>query len=75
MTKIPSVSYREIIRALRRDGWVVVRQRGSHIRLQKNLPERTLKIIVPAHVPVKRTTLARILKQAEMEPDHFLELL
>ena len=75
MSKVPSLSYREIIRALRRDGWVVVRQRGSHIRLQKNLADRTMKIIVPAHIPVKRTTLARILKQADMELDHFLELL
>jgi predicted RNA binding protein YcfA (HicA-like mRNA interferase family) len=75
VSKVPSLSYREIIRALRRDGWVVVRQRGSHLRLQKNLPDRTLKIIVPAHLPVKRTTLARILKQAEIELDHFLELL
>lgn len=75
MTKVPSLSSREIVNALRRDGWVVVRQKGSHIRLQKNLPDRTLKLTVPAHNPVKRTTLARILKQAEIEPDEFLQLL
>ncbi len=36
MTKVPSLNYRQVVRALRRDGWVVVRQRGSHIRLQKH---------------------------------------
>lgn len=45
MTKVPSLNYNHVIRALRRDGWVVVRQKGSHIRLQKTLPDKTLDII------------------------------
>ncbi len=74
--RVPSsLSYREIVRALQRDGWVVVRQRGSHIRLQKHLRERTLKLTVPAHHTVKRSTLGQILKQAELELERFLELL
>jgi len=75
VTKVPSLSYRQIIRALRRDGWVIVRKKGSHIRLQKNLEDRTLKLVVPAHTPEKRSTLAHILKQAEIELESFLELL
>ncbi len=74
MSKVPSLPYRRIVAALQRDGWVVVRTRGSHIRLQKHTPERTLKIIVPAHKPVKRSTLAHILKDAEITVDRFLEL-
>ncbi len=75
MTKVPSVGYRKIIRALQRDGWIVVRQRGSHIRLQKRIGDRTLKIIVPAHLSVKRSTLAHILKQAELTTEKFIDLL
>lgn len=75
MSKVPSLSYTEIITALERDGWIVVRQRGSHIRLEKALPDDTLKITVPAHRPVKRTTLAHILKQAHLDLERFLELL
>lgn len=75
MSKVPSVSYLQIIAALERDEWVVVRQRGSHIRLEKALPDETLKITVPAHRLVKRSTLARILKQARLDVDQFLELL
>lgn len=56
-------------------GGGVVRQRGSHIRLEKKLPEETLKLTVPAHRPVKRSTLAHILKQARINVDQFLELL
>jgi predicted RNA binding protein YcfA (HicA-like mRNA interferase family) len=75
MSRLPSLSYREVVRALRRDGWVVVRQRGSHIRLQKHREGRTLKVTVPAHTPIKRSTLAHIIKQAHLTPDAFQELL
>lgn len=75
MTKVPSLSYVEIVRALQRDGWTVVRQRGSHIRLQKRIGDELLKITVPAHRPVKRSTLAHILKQARIDVDRFLGLL
>ena len=75
MSKVPSLSYKKVIAVLERDGWIVVRQRGSHIRLEKKLPDETLKITVPAHKPIKRSTLAKIIKQARMDLDSFLELL
>lgn len=75
MTKVPSVTYEQVIRALRRDGWVVVRQKGSHIRLQKHTREEILKLTVPAHRPIKRSTLSHILKQARLSVDKFQELL
>jgi len=31
MSKVPSLNYDKVIKALKRDGWVVVRQKGSHI--------------------------------------------
>ena len=64
-----------IVKALQRDGWVVVRQRGSHIRLQKHLDYEVIKFTVPAHRPVKSSTLSHILKQAQLDVDKFLELL
>jgi predicted RNA binding protein YcfA (HicA-like mRNA interferase family) len=75
VSAIPSLSYTQIVRALQRDGWIVVRQRGSHIRLQKHSGDEVLKITIPAHKPVKKSTLAHILKQARLEVDQFLELL
>ncbi|MDV2478663.1 MAG: hypothetical protein RX317_00275 [bacterium] len=44
------------------------------MRLQKRVGDRTLKLIVPAHRPVKRSTLSRIIKQAELDVQGFLEL-
>ena len=75
MNKVPSLNYPQIIKTFQRDGWTVVRQKGSHIRLQKRIDSELLKITVPAHRPVKRSTLAHILKQARMEVDRFLQLL
>ena len=60
---------------MERDSWIVVRQRGSHIRLEKKLPNETLKITVPAHKSIKRSTLAKIFKQGRIDLDNFLELL
>lgn len=74
MSGVPNLPYTQIVRARQRDGWTVVRQRGSHLRLQKRLTDELLKITVPAHRPVKRSTLAHILKQARIEIDRFLEL-
>ncbi len=75
MSKVPSLNYNKVVKALQRDGWVIVRQKGSHIRLQKHLGNEVLKIIVPAHKPVKRSTLSHILKQARLSVDDFLEKL
>jgi predicted RNA binding protein YcfA (HicA-like mRNA interferase family) len=75
MSKVPSLSYLEVLRALQRDGWVIVRQKSSHIRLQKRLPAEVLKITVPAHRPLKRSTLAHLLKQARLSVEQLNGLL
>lgn len=75
MTKVPSLNYDVVVRGLCRGGWTVVRQRGSHIRLERRTPEKTLKLTVPAHRPIKRSTLAHILKQAGLTVEGLNDLL
>jgi len=36
MTKVPNLNYNEVINALRRDGWIVVRQKGHYFRCKAN---------------------------------------
>ena len=74
MTKVPILGYKKVVKALQRDGWVVVRQKGSHLRLQKHMHDEILKLTVPAHRPIKKSTLSHILKQARLSVDKFLEL-
>jgi len=75
VSKVPSFPYDRVVRALERDGWSVVRQPGSHLRLQKTVQDEVLKVTVPAHRPIKRSTLAHILKQARLDVESFLQLL
>jgi predicted RNA binding protein YcfA (HicA-like mRNA interferase family) len=75
VTLIPSLAYIVLIAALEPDGWRVDRQRGSHIRLSKVTEGRMRKLAVPAHKPVKRSTLAKIIKQVNLTIDEFLKLL
>jgi predicted RNA binding protein YcfA (HicA-like mRNA interferase family) len=74
VSKVSSLPYTKIVKAQKRDGWIVIRQRGSHIRLHKQVGDELLKVTVPVHRPVKRSTLAHILKQARTMVDQFLKL-
>ncbi len=70
--KLPQISGIELIKKLRRHGFVVTRQKGSHIRLEKNTPEGIIKITVPNHPTLKKGTLHRILKDAGLEVQDIL---
>lgn len=71
MPKLPIVSGSELIRALERLGFTVVRQRGSHIVLRKG----SLGCVVPNHKEIKVGTLVGILKQAGVQPSEFIDAL
>ncbi len=75
MTEVPSASYRKVVNAFERAGYVVIRQRGSHIRLRKAAGDKVLNLTVPAHTPVKKTTLAKIIKDAGLTVEEFKKLL
>jgi predicted RNA binding protein YcfA (HicA-like mRNA interferase family) len=74
MTQVPSLSYPAVISALERAGWRVDRQKGSHIRLSRFAEGRLRKLTVPAHRPLKRSTLAKIIKQSGLTLEEFLDL-
>ena len=75
MTEITGLSYRKVINALQRAGFVVVRQKGSHIRLQKRTKEEVIKLTVPAHATIKKATINRIIKDAGLSVEEFKDLL
>ncbi|HEY5708499.1 MAG TPA: type II toxin-antitoxin system HicA family toxin [Solirubrobacterales bacterium] len=69
----PVVSGERLIKALRKDGWEVVRQRGSHVRLKK--PGRRHALVVPMHKEIRRGTLVGILRDADLSSDELRRLL
>lgn len=68
MPNLPRVSGAEVVRALERLGFVVARQRGSHIVMRRGWTG----CVVPNHRELKVGTLAGILKQAGVTPDEFV---
>lgn len=75
MTKYPILSAREIISALKKLGFDVVKQRGSHIKLSKKTTNRKITTIVPSHKTVMAGTLKGILELAEVPLEEFVEKL
>lgn len=69
MAKLPSVSRKKLIRALGKLGFVVIRQKGSHVILQR---ESNL-LTVPLHDPIKKSTLNAIMKQADVSLEELME--
>lgn len=59
--KLPrGVTGEEVVKLLQRFGYEVVRQRGSHVRLQHAGPPKH-NVSVPLHAPLKTGTLHSIL--------------
>jgi len=75
MSKLPVVSGKQTIKALRKSGFVVMRQRGSHVMLKKVTERQTIKVTVPLHKELKKGTLNRILDVAELSITEFLRFL
>lgn len=73
MSKLPVISGTECVKALERIGFVVNRQRGSHIILVREEPKTTVS--VPEHNSLDRGTLRAIIKQVGLSVDEFVELL
>ena len=69
--KLPQISGRELIKILRKKGFVVVRQKGSHIRLEKNTEQGTIKVTIPDHNVLKKGTLHQIIKVVGLEEEDF----
>ena len=57
MPKLPQVSGKEVIKALRKIGFEKVSQKGSHIKLERHKGSLTQIIIVPDHKIIKKGTL------------------
>ena len=61
------MKYNELFRLLKKDGWIEIRQKGSHVILEH--PEKQEQLTVPFHASkeVKKGLLIAILKQADIK--------
>ena len=71
MSKLPLLSWREVVKALTKAGFQVTRQKGSHLILVKN--ERIVP--VPKHEQIKKGLLMAIIEEAGLTKEEFQKLL
>jgi predicted RNA binding protein YcfA (HicA-like mRNA interferase family) len=73
--QLPALKPREVIRALGRAGFLLIRVKGSHHYFQHpGRPE--LLVCVPVHPgDLKRPVLRSILRQADLTAEAFLDLI
>ncbi|MBU1524737.1 MAG: type II toxin-antitoxin system HicA family toxin [Candidatus Omnitrophica bacterium] len=66
-------SGKEVIKVLRRIGFIVDHQRGSHVFMH-NL-EKNISVVVPWHKELKKGTLHNIIKKAGISLEELSKLL
>ena len=71
MAKLLVLSGKELIKALERDGFKIVRQKGSHVSLSKG----TFRTVIPLHNDLSKGTLLGILRQCGLTKEKLIELM
>jgi predicted RNA binding protein YcfA (HicA-like mRNA interferase family) len=69
--KLRKLSGREVCAILSRHGFVEVRQRGSHVVMQKRADEGTVTVPVPLHPELRIGTLHSIIRQSGLPRTEF----
>jgi len=73
MPKLPTVSAKELISALKKLGYTIISQKGSHIKM-RNFENKT--VIIPNHRVLKKGTLKKgILNPLQISVDKLISLL
>ena len=68
---LPRISGAEAVRALQKLGFIVLRQKGSHVILRRE----STGCVVPQHRELKVGTLTGVLKQAGVTVEEFMQAL
>lgn len=66
MSKLRVLSGKEICQILELNGFEMVRQRGSHMVMQKKESHSTVTVPVPDHREIKIGTLLAIIRQSRL---------
>jgi predicted RNA binding protein YcfA (HicA-like mRNA interferase family) len=72
MPKLGTFSGEEVCRILASLGFECVRQRGSHVVLQRRIPQGTITVPVPNHRTLRTGTLLSIIRQSGVDKERFM---
>lgn len=65
------ISGQQAIKILQKQGFVISRQRGSHVVLIQQSSRGKRIVVVPKHKELKKGTLRSIARQSGIEPNEF----
>ncbi len=71
MGKLKILSGKQVCKILLDNGFVEVRQKGSHIIMQKKTENTTITVPVPNHSEIKIGTLQSIIRQSQIAKQEF----
>ncbi|MGI8634115.1 MAG: type II toxin-antitoxin system HicA family toxin [Segetibacter sp.] len=71
MAKLKILSGKDVCKILYENGFVQVRQKGSHIIMQKKQDGQTITVPVPNHSEIKIGTLQSIIRQSQLSKELF----
>lgn len=71
MGRLRVFSGRELCRLLTQHGFLQVRQRGSHVVMQKRTATTTMTVPVPQHDEIRIGTLQSIIRQSGLARELF----
>lgn len=72
LPELPILSGDDTCRILQMHGFEMIRQRGSHMIMQKKIERGTITVPVPKHKELKRGTLRSIIRQSSLTVEDFL---
>jgi len=73
--KLPVISGEDLIRVLRKFGYEIARQKGSHVRIRNDAEPQRLPVTVPLHKELARGMLRSIIRDARISAEELLEAL
>lgn len=74
MTKLPALTGKEVVSLLKKSGFIIERQRGSHVFL-KHPDGRVTVVSVHTGETIGPGLLSKILRDVEMTKNDFLKIL
>jgi predicted RNA binding protein YcfA (HicA-like mRNA interferase family) len=72
MAELPSTNWQDAVKAFEKAGWQHDRTKGSHYIMTR--PGQPGLLSVPMHRPIKKGTLRKLIREAGLTVEEFVEL-
>ena len=61
------LSGKKMLKKFLKKGWIIIRQKGSHVQVQKSVKDKIINETIPLHKELKKGLETYLLKRLEEE--------